>query len=134
MTKTILTDRQIEILKLKGRGLTQTEIAKRLGTSRANISATEKTTRENIEKAKNTMELVRMIDAPLRITIEPETDLNTAVRAIYDKADSAGIWIAQSFPSLASMIQNNAKGKIKGRRILFRLEAAITKEGEVIVR
>ncbi len=134
MSKTTLTERQIEILKLRVSGLSQTEIAKRLGTSRANISATERAALENIEKAKNTMALVRMMEAPLRVTIAPDTDLNDAVRAVYDKADSEGIWIGQSFPSLANMIQNEAERKVRGRKVLSELEIAITKEGDVIVR
>lgn len=37
-----LTDTQIKVLKLRKKGLTQEEIAKMLGTSRANISMIEK--------------------------------------------------------------------------------------------
>lgn len=134
MRKTILTDKQVEILKLRASGLSQTEIAKRFETSRANISATEKTARENIEKAKNTLGLVKMMEASLRVSIEPDTDLNNAVRTVYDKADLEGIWIGQSFPSLANMIRKEGKHKIRGRRVLSKIEIAITKEGEVIVR
>ena len=130
---TVLTKRQIEVLKLKAQGLSTSEIAKRLGTSVANVSATERKARDNIQRARNTLRLVKMLEAPLSVVIAPETDLNDAVRRIYRRADEAGVWISHSFPSLASLIQQAAGGKIRGRRVLEEIEVAITREGEVMV-
>lgn len=130
---TFLTKRQVEILRLKAQGRSQTEIARKLGTSRANISALEKTALRNIQKAKKTLELVKIMEAPIRVIIKPNTDLNDAVRTIYAKADEEGTWMSHSFPSLANLIQSAAGGKIKGRMVLQEFEVAITKEGSVIV-
>jgi hypothetical protein len=131
--ETVLTKRQIEVLKLKAQGLSTSEIARRLGTTVANVSATEKKARENIRRAENTLKLVKMLEAPLSVVIKPETDLNQAVREIYRRADEAGIWISHSFPSLASLIQQGAGEKIRGRRVLSEIEVAITRDGEVMV-
>ncbi|MFQ6135892.1 MAG: Tfx family DNA-binding protein [Candidatus Hydrothermarchaeales archaeon] len=131
---TILTERQMEILKLRRRGYSQTEIAKKLGTSRANISATEKTALKNIEKAKNTLEVVKMIEAPIWLTFGPEEDLDDVVGRIYSEAGKRNIWIAHDGPSLSNLIHDKAGKKIKGRRILSKLEITITEEGDVIVR
>ena len=131
--ETVLTERQIEVLKLKAQGLSTSEIAKRLGTTVANVSATERKARENIQRARNTLRLVKMLEAPLSIVIAPETDLNDAVREIYRRADEAGIWISHSFPSLAALIQQAAGEKIRGRRVLAEIEVAVTREGEVMV-
>ncbi|WP_457556253.1 Tfx family DNA-binding protein [Candidatus Pyrohabitans sp.] len=130
---TVLTERQIEVLRLKAQGLSTSEIARRLGTTVANVSATERKARENIRRAENTLRLVRMLEAPLSVVIKPETDLNEAVREIYRRADEAGIWISYSFPSLAVLIQQGAGEKIRGRRVLSEIEVAITREGEVMV-
>ncbi|MFQ5815315.1 MAG: Tfx family DNA-binding protein [Candidatus Hydrothermarchaeaceae archaeon] len=128
------TARQLEILRLRKEGLSQTEIARKFGTSRANISATEKTARMNIEKAKNTLSLADMIEAPIWLVLEPNTDLNEAVKEIYHRADSLGIRVSQTFPSLSHAIQESVSDKIKGRMVLKRLEIAITKDGAVIAR
>lgn len=132
--ESILTPRQIEILKLRSQGYKTGEIAKKLGTSAANISATEKTARENIERARSTIEFVKMLEAPLWLSFEPESDLNEVVKEIYAAADAKGIWISHSFPSLANIIQKEAGNKIKGRRVVARLEVAIGKDGSVMVR
>lgn len=136
MTKkdSFLTARQLEILRLRRDGFSQTEIAKKLGTSRANISATEKIAHMNIEKAKNTLALADLIDAPIWLILEPNTDLNEAVKEIYHRADSLGIRVTHTFPSLSNVISEAAGNKIKGRMVLSRLEIAITKDGAVIVR
>ncbi len=136
MTKkeTILTKRQIEILKLRKKGYSQTEVAKKLGTSRANISSTEKSALENIRRAERTIEMVKALDAPIWLNIKTDRDLNEVVREIYDKADKEGVWIPHSFPSLVNLIQGHAEDGIKGRRVLKEFEIAITKDGEIIVR
>lgn len=133
MKNTLLTRRQMEVLRLKTQGCSQTEIAKKLGTSRANISAIEKTALKNIQKAKRTLELVKTIEAPVHLRIKPNTDLNDAVRMIYVQADKEGIWMPHSFPSLANLIQSAAEDKIRGRRVLREFEVAITKDGDVVV-
>lgn len=136
MTKkdSFLTSRQLEILRLRKEGFSQTEAAKKLGTSRANISATEKTARLNIEKARNTLALADMIDAPIWLILEPDTDLNEAVKEIYERADSLGIRVAHTFPALSNVINEAAGDRIKGRKVLGRLEIAVAKDGAVIVR
>ena len=48
----MLTKKQIEILKLRSNGYSQADIAKKLGTSRANISAIEKSAWENVKRAR----------------------------------------------------------------------------------
>lgn len=131
---THLTDKQIRVLKFRARGSSQVEIARRFGTSRANISATEKKALKNIQRARNTLKLVKMLEAPIWVSVKPDEDLSDIVKTVYKKADSKGIHISQNFPALANLIQEEAKEKIKGRLVLQELEIAITKEGEVLVR
>lgn len=131
---THLTEKQIKVLKLRARGFTQADISRQFGTTRANISATEKKATTNIQRARNTMTLVKMLEAPLWFTAMPEEDLNDIVKKIYDKADSSGIHISQNFPALANLIQEKAKDKIRGRRVLLEMEIAVTRDGEVLVR
>jgi hypothetical protein len=131
---THLTERQIKVFRLRARGHTQAEIARQFGTSRANISAIEKKAMINIDRAKNTLNLTKMLEAPLWFIVKPEEDLNDIVKKIYEKADSNGIHISQNFPALANLIQEKAKEKIRGRRVILEMEIAITKDGEVLVR
>ncbi len=129
-----LTPRQIEILKLRKEGHSQTEIANRLGTSRANISATEKSALRNIEKAKNTLETLKTMEAPIWLTFEADENLDAVVGKVYEEAGKKDIWVAHDGPTLSNLIHKKAGDKIKGRRILSKLEVTVTEEGEVIVK
>jgi len=53
-----LTDKQIEILRLKKKGMTQADIARSMNTSPGNICIIENTALKNIEKAKNTIKVL----------------------------------------------------------------------------
>lgn len=129
-----ITERQLEILELKKEGFSQAAIARRLGTTRANISATEKTAKENIKKAKNTLKIANMLEAAVWIKIEKDTDLNEVPKMIYEKAGKDEIWVNLDTPSLIGLITKDCKDKIKGRRVVGEIEIAITREGEIIVR
>ncbi len=132
--KTFLTERQTEILRLRKEGLSQVEIARRIGTTRANVSATEKTAWENIKKAEATLSLAKMLDASLLVKIEKDTDLNRVPRIIYEKAGEKEIWVNLDTPSLIGLITESCKNKIKGRRITSQIEIAVTVNGDIIAR
>ncbi len=132
--KTFLTDRQIEILRLRKEGKRQSEIAVILGTTRANISATEKTAKENIKKAENTVELARMMDAAQWLKIEKDTDLSTVPNLIYEVASENGIWVNLDTHSLIGLLKEHCENRIKGRRITGDIEVGITSEGGLILR
>ena len=78
-----LTDLQVEILKLKKKGLRPTDISRIMKTTRANICTVEKTALKNIEKAKNTIKFYQAFEAPIWLSFPAGTDL-------YDIPDDPG--------------------------------------------
>jgi Tfx family DNA-binding protein len=135
MTKeSFLTERQLEILRLRKKGLSQTEISREIGTTRANVSATEKTAHENIRKAENTLKLSKMLNADIWLRIDKDTDLNEVPKEIYKKAGDNDIWVNLDTPTLIGAIQQSCRNKIKGRRIIGDIDIAISKDGDIIAR
>ncbi len=55
MKRRPFNEKQLKILKLRARGFTQRETAKKLGTSRANVSMVEWRLRKKLEKARETI-------------------------------------------------------------------------------
>ncbi|WP_370515861.1 sigma factor-like helix-turn-helix DNA-binding protein, partial [Halapricum sp. CBA1109] len=53
--ESVLTRRQAAVLALRERDLTQSTIADRFGTSRANVASIEASARENVRKARETV-------------------------------------------------------------------------------
>lgn len=52
----LFNQKQWEILKLRARGLTQSETARRVGTSRANVSMIEWRAKKKLDRARGTLE------------------------------------------------------------------------------
>ena len=133
-SETVLTERQMEVLKLKKEGHSQVEIARKFGTTRANVCATEKTALRNIEKAKNTLEVIKGFDASFWVSILPETDINAAVSDVYQKADEKGLRIMHNFPTLIALVLKSSGEKIRGRKVTSPIQIGILEDGSVTVR
>lgn len=129
--ETILTERQVEILRLREEGDTQQEIAETLGTSTSNISAVEKAARTNIEKARRTLDLVRVIRAPARLRVEKGTPIGEIVDAIYAKGDECGIKIDFPHPELYSHLYTQLTDEFVDGQLVTAVEIGITREGRV---
>ncbi|RLG55442.1 MAG: transcriptional regulator, partial [Candidatus Hydrothermarchaeota archaeon] len=75
MTKeSFLTEKQIKVLELRAKGYTQEQIAKILGTSRVNVTILEKKAKENVEKARKTIELFESL-TPIKVTIKKDANI-----------------------------------------------------------
>ena len=133
MDETTLTERQMEVLKLRNEGYSQAKIAKKFGKTKQNISTIEKMAWANVKKAGNTIKFVKLLEAPIWFSVEENADLDDVVRRIYSEADRAKIHIAYDRLSLAAKIREELMDKIKHRLILKGFEIGINKAGEMIL-
>lgn len=132
--KTFLTDRQIEVLKMRKQGLTQEEVAGHLETSRANVSILERRAYENIERAKATLETTKQLEIPTSVTIMPETIVTDIPRLVLDKADELGIKIRGSCIDILETIRLRARRKIRGHHVKAPIAVEIMPDGDFSVR
>jgi len=130
----VLTRRQAEVLALRERGLSQSAIAERLGTSRANVSGVEASARENVEKARETVAFAETLRAPVRIEIDDGTDLYDVPDRVYDACDEAGVKVVYTAPNLMKAVADAAGSAVEGRRVTEDLVVGVTSDGEVRVR
>ncbi|BDC36387.1 MAG: Tfx family DNA-binding protein [Candidatus Methanoliparum thermophilum] len=130
---TILTDKQIKILKLRKEGLSQTEIAKMMRTTKQNISSIERTVWRKIEQAKNTLLFAKILESPLIITIKKNSTIDEAIKKIYETADKNGIHIIYDKISLIKNIKESIGERIHHRKILIDLTIGITDTGDVLI-
>jgi Tfx family DNA-binding protein len=129
--ETMLTERQVEVLRLREEGHTQREIAEKLGTTTSNISTVEKAARINIEKARRTLDLVRVIRAPARLRVERGTPIEEIVDAIYTKGDACGIKVDFPHPELYSHLYTQLTDEFVDGQLVTAVEIGITREGSV---
>ena len=131
--ETTLTERQMEVLKLRNEGYSQAEIAKKFGKTKQNISTIEKMAWANVKKAENTIKFVKLLEAPIWFNVAENTDLDEIVGRIFSEADKAKIHMTYDSLSLAMKIREEARDKIKHRLILKGFEIGINKDGEMIL-
>jgi len=132
--ESVLTRRQAEVLALRERGLRQSDIADRLGTSRANVSSVEASARDNVANARETVAFAEALAAPVRVEIEVGTDLYDAPKRVYDACDEAGVKVNQTAPDLMKTISEGAGDAVHGREVRDRLFVTVDATGTIRVR
>lgn len=127
----VLTRRQAEVLALRHKGLSQNEIADRLGTSRANISSIESSARSNVRQARNTVAFADRLEAPVQVTIEPGTELYTVPELIYEACDEAGVKVDHSASEVMRLLSDATQGAVTGRTVRTELQITVSNDGEI---
>lgn len=130
---TILTDRQVEVLELREQGKTQREVAEQLGTTDSNVSAVERAAERNVEKARQTLELVRTVRSPVRFSVPAGTNFDRLVSAVYARGDDAGVKVAYCRPELYAHLYGAAEEHTEQNRLETAIEIGLTSDGEVRV-
>ncbi len=119
------------VLRMRQAGLTQEDIARRIKTTRANVSLIEKRARENIDRSKETIKEWNSIISPVRLLIKAGTDVMKVPEEVFAEADKASIHVRINSLDLLTRIKKE-KGNIISNRILTEdLEIDITDSGEV---
>ena len=129
---TFLTERQAQVLALRNDGLTQREIADRLGTSVANVSGIESSARRNVGAAARTLDLAGLLECSVRFPVEAGVDLRELVDEVYARGDEADLRVAYAEPGLTTRLHDLLGEKIEERRLVETVEVGITHEGEVL--
>lgn len=127
----LLTDEQFKILLLRLEGMTQEEIAKRLNTSRQNISLIERRARVNISKAEATLKAYRRLQTVATVKLEVGTHLVDIPRMLIDAADRACVKIKVSFALVYKSLRDEAGGAIKGTRIIKPIQLHVLRDGNI---
>ncbi|GAB6134506.1 Tfx family DNA-binding protein [Thermococcus prieurii] len=106
--KSFLTEQQIKILRLRARGLKQSEIAELLGTSRANVSILERRALEKIEKARNTLLIWEQINSKVSVDVRRGEDIFNVPERLFEKADKLGIKVPYSTAEIIAFLVEHA--------------------------
>ena len=129
----LLTELQLKVLKLRLKGFSLKEIAQVFGTTRQNIAIIEKRAWINIELAKKTLEIFRVLYAATYVEIEPGTHLVDVPRLVINKADSVGVKLKADFIRIYNEIRFKARKCVKGPRVIKPITILIQRNGDIEV-
>jgi len=121
------------VLRLRQSGLTQDEIARRIKTTRANVSLIEKRARENIDRSRETLKEWESIVSPVRITIKKGTDVIKIPEIVFSEADKSGIHVKSNSLDLITRIKKEKGTIINNRTLDEDMEIDVTDTGEVSI-
>ena len=129
----LLTGEQLRVLGFRLDGLTQEEIARKLGTTRQNVSLIERRARSNIEKAEMTLRAYRRLQTAATVELKPSTHLVDVPRMLVDAADDAGVKISIDFALVYKELRDVAGDAISGTKVLTPISVHILRNGDVDV-
>jgi Tfx family DNA-binding protein len=130
---TFLTDRQVEILKMKKKGMTQADIAKIERTTRGNICIIEKTALRNVERANNTIKLYKTLEAPVWLTIPVGTDLLDVPKMVFKAADKKRVKISIDSAMIIVKLKTQVPYKMHGRLITNEIDISADQHGNLTI-
>lgn len=128
-----LTQRQIRVLQMRLSGLSQQEVAMRLGTTRSNISILEKRAHQNIDRATRTLRQWMMLRAPISFHARAGTDVFELPRGIFAEADKKGIRLPITSLDIVVQLRRMAPRLFKNRALERDALIFVTEDGEVLV-
>ncbi len=119
------------VLRLRQSGLTQEEIARRIKTTRANVSLIEKRARENIDRSRETLKEWESVVSPVRVVVKKGTDVIKIPEMVFGEADKQGIHVKSNSLDLITRIKKEKGSVISNRTLDEDVEIDITDSGEV---
>ena len=131
---TTLTPRQWEVIRYRAKGLTQAELAKKLNTSRENVSEIESRARLKINAAKATLAVLQELDATREVLIPSGTSIFEAVTMIIFRADILGVRLVGSADDVLAAIRIKWRGRIRGHRLTSAVKVEISSDGSLVVK
>jgi hypothetical protein len=131
---TILTPRQWRVLQLRAKGLTQTQVASRLHTSRESISIIEHRAHANVRAAKAAIVAVEQLSESKELLIPSGTSIFEAVSMTILRADILRIKLRINADSLLAAIRSKCKGRIRGHHLTAVVKIRISEDGTVTIK
>lgn len=130
---TILTHRQWEILELRSRGLSTTEIARIIGTGKQNVLVLENRARRKIARARFTIDLLDNMGRESISYVRSGTHVLDAVKGIITEADQNGIRISGNLVDVLNSLRKNCGNWIDNGILTRDVSVSIFSDGSYTI-
>ena len=131
---TFLTKRQWQVLRLRATGLTQMQVARKLHTTRENISIIEHRSHENLKAARATLEAIEPLSESRELIIPSGTSIFEATSLILRRADVLRIKVKMSADSILANLRAKRKGRIRGHHLIATIRVKIDPDGSLQIK
>jgi len=131
---TTLTQRQWNVMKLRSMGLTQSQVAKRLRTTRENVTIIEHRAHENLKAAKATLAAMEELSGSRELIIPSGVSIFEATSIILRRADMLRIKVKMDADSILAALRSRRRGRIRGHHLIAMIKVKISPGGSLLIR
>jgi len=131
---TSLTARQWQVIRYRAKGVTQTELAKLLNTTRENVNEIEHRARTKINAARATLAALQELEAKGEVLIPSGTSVFEAVFMTIVRADILGVKIRGSADDILAAIRARWRSRIRGYRFTSAVKIQVVPDGSLVAK
>lgn len=128
-----LTKEQFLVLKERAEGFTQTETAKRLRMTRANVSMLELRARRNVERANETLRAYESTLSEHALKIERGTRLQQIPSSVFSAGDRYGIHVRANLIEIIDVLRSLDPSAVEGTRTSRELTVTLLRNGRISI-
>lgn len=110
------------------------QVARRLHTSRENVSIIEHRAHANVRAAKSTLAAIEQLSESRELVIPSGTSVFEAVSMTLQRADMLRTKIRINADSILATIRSKCKGKIRGHHLTSPVRVRIGEDGSIAIR
>jgi Tfx family DNA-binding protein len=125
-----LTERQLEILRMRRSGMGYDDVAKTIGTTKENVMILEKRALRNIRLAKETLEAAASIVGQ-ELVVPRGTRLVDVPPLVVDRANSSGVKLSVNMPTLMSQLSGALRNMIRDGALTEDVRIYLLPDGSV---
>jgi Tfx family DNA-binding protein len=131
---TMLTQRQWDVMRLRSLGLTQTQVAKKLRTTRENVTIIEHRAHENLRAAKATLAAIEELSGSRELIIPSGVSIFEATSMILRRADVLRIKVKMDADSILATLRAKRRGRIRGHHLIAVIRVKINSDGSLQIK
>lgn len=110
------------------------QVAKRLHTSRENISIIEHRAHQNVKAAKATLAAMDILSESKELVIPSRTSIFEATSMILLRADVLRIKVKMNADSILAALRSKCKGRIRGHHLIAAIRVRIDADGSLTIK
>jgi Tfx family DNA-binding protein len=129
----LFTRMQFLILKHRANGLSQSETALRIGTTRANVSMIEMRARRKLKRAHETLRAYESLLSEHSVVVESGTRLHDVPNYVLGEGDKYGIHLRSNLVDIIRMARSADPGSAKEGRLTKKMKFVFAQNGIVYI-
>jgi Tfx family DNA-binding protein len=121
-------------MRLRSLGLTQTQVAKRLRTTRENVTIIEHRAHKNLRAAKATLTAIEELSGSMELILPSGVSIFEATSMILRRADVLRIKVKMDADSILATLRAKRRGRIRGHHLIAVIKVKISSDGSLQIK